>query len=102
MRNRSNTFGITTNLIPIRLSLNAALISLLGAVFFLLSIYVLVFYGMYALAFSLAATAVGCICCGLTDGFLLAHRRDYALRRIGLLAFAVGLPLLAFSVYRMI
>ena len=58
-------------------ALNAAIVSLLGIVFFFAAIYAFAIHGMYVLAFSLLLTATGCSCCGLTDGLLLARRRDY-------------------------
>ena len=85
-----------------RLSLNSALIILLGIVFLLAALYAFAFSGMYILPVGLSFTAVGCICCGLTDGFNISRGHGHQYTRIGLLAFAIGLPILALSVYRMV
>jgi len=57
---------------------------------------------MRLLGVGLLITGFGCICCGLTDGFTDPTPRGIALRRVGAAAFIIGVPVLAYSAYRML
>jgi len=83
-------------------SLNAVLISLLGIVFLLGGIAAVAYYALYVLGFGLLSTALGCVCCGLTDGFTERSHRGFIFKRIGGGALIVGVPILFYSAYRMI
>jgi hypothetical protein len=83
------------------MSLNAILITLLGAVFFIGGLIVAVLSSQRILGFGMILIAVGCVCCGLTDGFVDATARGYSFKRVGVVAFAVGVPIVVFSAYRL-
>ena len=88
-------------MLPIKFTLNALLVTLLGFVFLIGGVYSLVFARLYMLAFGCLMTALGCICCGLTDGFTDSSPSGFVLKRIGAAALFVGLPVLFYSTYRL-
>ena len=83
------------------MSLNAILVSLLGIVFFVGSIIIAIISTQRFLGVGMLFTSVGCICCGLTDGFADTTARGHSFKRVGVVAFAVGIPIVAFSAYRL-
>ena len=87
-------------MLPITFSLNAILILILGLVFLFGGLYFVITPWARIMGFSMLATALGCICCGLTDGFTDVTPRGIALRKVGVVAFVVGVPVLAYSAYR--
>jgi hypothetical protein len=89
-------------MLPRYFSLNAILILLLGGVFLVGGLYLILNPSMRIMAVGMLATAIGCICCGLTDGFTDATPRGHALKKVGAAAFVVGVPILAYSSYRML
>jgi hypothetical protein len=88
-------------ILPMNFSLNAILIILLGLVFLLGGVYFFVFSGMRFLGFGMFSTALGCICCGLTDGFTDPTPRGSLLKRVGGIAFIIGVPILIYSGYKL-
>ena len=88
-------------MLPINFSLNAVLVSILGLVFLVGGIYFFLFAHNRLMGFGMLATAIGCICCGLTDGFTDVSDRGLLLKRAGASAFIVGVPILAYSGYTM-
>jgi hypothetical protein len=87
-------------LMPANFSLNAVLILILGAMFFFGGVYFAVFMALRLMAFGMFATAVGCVCCGLTDGFTDATPRGSLLKRLGAAAFIIGIPILIYTGYQ--
>jgi hypothetical protein len=85
---------------PANASLNAILISLLGVVFLIGGVYFFISPGGRILGFGMLVTAVGCICCGLTDGFTELVPPGPALKRLGAAAFIIGLPILIYGGYK--
>jgi hypothetical protein len=92
---------LPAHIIPYRMSLNAILITLLGIMFFLGGLIVAALYSQRFLGMGMVLTSVGCVCCGLTDGFVDATARGYSFKRVGVVSFAIGIPIVAFSAYRM-
>jgi hypothetical protein len=89
-------------MLPINFSLNAVLILLLGAIFLIGGAYFIFTPWMRVLGFGMLSTALGCIFCGLTDGFADVTPRGIAFRKVGVVAFFIGVPVLAYSAYRMV
>lgn len=89
-------------MLPMNFSLNAILILLLGAVFLIGGLYFALLPWARILAFGMLSTAVGCICCGLTDGFTDATPRGHMLKKIGATGFFIGLPILIYSSYKLL
>ena len=87
-------------MLPIHFSLNAILVLILGVVFLIGGVYFIVTPWARIMGISMLSTALGCICCGLTDGFTDVTPRGIALRKVGVVAFLVGIPILAYSAYR--
>ena len=88
-------------IMPINFTLNAILILALGVVFLIVGGY-FIFTPLRILAVGMFALASGCICCGLTDGFSDVSARGMLLRRFGIISFLVGIPLVGYSVYRLV
>jgi hypothetical protein len=86
-------------MLPINFSLNAVLILILGVIFLLGGVYFVLLPWYRLLGLSMLATAVGCICCGLTDGFTNVTPLGTKLRKIGVVAFIVGVPVLVYTTY---
>ena len=42
---------------------------------------------------------LGCLFCGLTDGFTDPTPRGYAFRKLGFGAYLIGIPILAYATY---
>ena len=90
-------------ILPVQFSLNAILMLGLGLVFLGGGFYVILFMPYLRLmGVGMLLTGIGCVCCGLTDGFTDPTPRGIALRRFGAAAFVVGVPLLAYFGYRML
>jgi hypothetical protein len=89
-------------LLPIQFSLNAVLILVIGVVFLAGGLYAIRIPYMRFLGVGLLATAFGCICCGLTDGFSDPTPRGTLLRRLGAGGFIIGVPILIYTVYGML
>lgn len=85
---------------PINFTLNAILILALGVVFLIGAGYFLLNPFTRVMGIGMLATASGCICCGLTDGFTDVSPRGQLLRRLGIISFIVGLPIVGYSAYR--
>ena len=89
-------------MLPMNFSLNAVLVLILGMVFLAGGIYFFVFAGLRILGIGMLMTAVGCICCGLTDGFTDPTPRGSFFKRTGAGAFILGIPILAYASYRLL
>jgi hypothetical protein len=87
---------------PANYSMNAVLILVLGAVFLFGSGYYALFGNNRIMAFGMFAVAIGCICCGLTDGFTDPSPRGSLFKRLGAVGFVVGVPVLVYTVYKMV
>jgi hypothetical protein len=84
---------------PFQLTLNSILMLALGAVMIGLSVYMVLTPYPRMLAIGLFLTGCGCILCGLTDGFADVTQRGIAMRKVGIIAFIVGLPVLIYTAY---
>jgi hypothetical protein len=82
-------------------SLNSVLISMLGIVFLFIGTYIFVAVDQQVFGIGMAATALGCMFCGMTNGFADRSPRGYAYRRLGMVAFAIGIPVIAISAWRL-
>jgi len=82
---------------PFRLTLNAVLILGLGLVMGALSLYMAMRSYTRMLAVGLFVTGLACILCGLTDGFADVTPRGVAMRKVGVISFVIGLPILIYS-----
>lgn len=87
---------------PINFTLNAALILALGTVFLAAGIYFALNPYMRIVAVGMFALALGCVCCGLTDGFSDISPRGLLLRKFGFVAFLIGIPIVAYSLFNRI
>ena len=87
-------------MLPINFSLNAILILILGVIFAIGGVYFALNPWSRILGLSMLVTAIGCICCGLTDGFTDVTPRGIMFRKVGIVAFFVGVPVLAYTAYR--
>ena len=87
-------------MLPFNFSLNAVLIVILGVVFLIGGAYFTLRPWSRMLGLSMVATAVGCICCGLTDGFTDPTPRGSMLKRAGGAALLVGVPVMIYSAYK--
>ena len=75
----------------------------LGVLFLVGGAYMgLSFAYMRMMAAGLIITGIGCIFCGLSDGFTDPTPRGVAFRKIGFAAFIIGVPILAYASYRFI
>ena len=54
---------------------------------------------MYPFAFGLLCLGVGCICCGLTNGFTDPAPKTYLLRKFGKVALIIGVPITLYFTY---
>lgn len=90
----------TAMLLPANFSINAVLVLVLGAVFLFGGVYFAIFTAYRLMGFGMLATAVGCVCCGLTDGFTDATPRGLLLKRFGAAAFIIGVPILIYAGYQ--
>ena len=89
-------------MLPVNFSLNAVLILLLGGVFLIGGVYFIMNPWMRILGLGMLSTAVGCICCGFTDGFTDATPRGQMFKKVGAVAFIIGVPVLVYSSYKVL
>ena len=87
-------------MLPFNFSLNAILILILGVVFLIGRVYLVLAPWWRILGFGMLSTAVGCICCGLTDGFTDPTPRGSMLKRAGGAALIIGVPVMIYSAYK--
>ena len=87
---------------PPNFSWNAVLILILGALFLFGGLYTITVPLMRILGVGMLATAAGCICCGLTDGFTDSTPRGMLVRRVGIVAFIIGVPVLGYAAFQIV
>ena len=87
---------------PINITLNAILILALGLVFMLAGMYFVMIPYTRIVALGMFALTLGCVCCGLTDGFTDISPRGLLLRKFGFVAFLVGIPIVGYSLFNYI
>ncbi len=87
--------------IPFTLSLNTVLMVLIGGAFIVFSMYHGLFFRDRLATIGLFATGIGCTFLGLTDGFTDPTPRGKVLYKIAVVAFVVGLPILAKTAWEM-
>ncbi len=84
------------------LSFNSVLLLILGLLLLAGGGYVGVNWRMYHFAIGLILVGIGSLLCVLTNGFSDYSPRGRLLRKIGSLAFLIGLPLVFYNLYRFI
>jgi len=84
------------------LPFNSILVLVIGALLLAAGGYVGITWRMYYFAVGLILLGLGSALCGLTNGFSNHSPNGRLLRKIGSLAFLIGLPLVFYSLYRFI
>lgn len=83
-----------------RFSLNAILMFGLGVALFAIGAYVAFIPYLRLMAIGLVLTGIGCIFCGITDGFTDPTPRGILFRRLGAGAMIIGILIAGYTAFR--